>query len=72
MRLPSLLAFVASISLSTAAPTPAVAQSGPPVKLSVNYICHPKGGTYYSRTKNFTPFQNMAACIKAGGRPPKR
>jgi hypothetical protein len=65
-----LLSILAGASLAIAAP--AVAQSGPPVKLSRNFICHPKGGTYYSRTSNFTAFQTMAACIKAGGRPPLR
>jgi hypothetical protein len=52
--------------------TPAIAQAGPPVKMSKNAVCHPKGGTYYNQTKNFTSFNSMAACIKAGGRPPKR
>jgi hypothetical protein len=60
------------IGLSLAIGTPAVAQSGPPVKMSNSSICHPKGGTYYERTKNYAPFKSMAACIKAGGRPPKR
>ncbi len=68
--LKNLLSAFAAISFAAA--TPAFAQAGPSVKLSVNYICHPKGGTYYGRTKNFTPFKSMAACIKAGGRPPKR
>lgn len=46
--------------------------SNPPVKKSNTGICHPKGGTYYGQTKNFTPFQNMEECIKSGGRPPKK
>lgn len=46
--------------------------STPPVKKSNTGICHPKGGTYYGQTKNFTPFQNMEECIKSGGRPPKK
>jgi len=46
--------------------------STPPVKKSNSNICHPKGGTYYSRTKHFTPFATMDDCIKSGGRPPKK
>lgn len=34
----------------------------PPVKKSRNGICHPKGGTYYSRTKHYTP---MTPCRPA-------
>ena len=64
--------FSAVAAVSLAAATPAFAQAGPPVKMSKNYICHPKGGTYYKQTKNYTPYKSMAACIKAGGRPPKR
>lgn len=45
---------------------------GPPVKKSVNDICHPVGGQYYSRTKNYTPYPTMQACINSGGRAAKR
>lgn len=45
---------------------------GPPVKKSKNGISHPKGGKYYSRTRNYTPYQTMEACIKSGGRRAKR
>lgn len=43
-----------------------------PVKKSKSDICHPLGGTYYARTKNYTPYPTMEACIKSGGRYPKR
>lgn len=69
-----LLAFVAiSVGLGSFATMPPVAfaQSEPAVKMSKTGICHPRGGTYYSRTKNYTPYPSMEACIKAGGRPPK-
>lgn len=46
--------------------------NNPPVKKSNTGICHPKGGTYYDKTKNFTPYQSMDVCIKSGGRPPKK
>ena len=44
----------------------------PPVKKSKSGICHAKGSTYYSKTKNYTPYQSMEACLKSGGRRPKR
>jgi hypothetical protein len=44
----------------------------PPVKKSKNNICHPKGGIYYEKTKNYTPYQTMKECIKSGGRKPKK
>lgn len=44
----------------------------PPVKMSRNGICHPKGGTYYSRTKHYIPYDTMQACLASGGRAPKR
>ena len=46
--------------------------AGPPVKKSRNGICHPKGGTYYSRTKYYEPYDSMQACLDSGGRAPKR
>lgn len=44
----------------------------PQVKKSKSGICHPIGGTYYKRTKKFTAYSTMAACLKSGGRKPKR
>jgi len=44
----------------------------PPVKKSKSGICHPIGGRYYSRTKTFSPYESMEACIKSGGRYPKK
>jgi hypothetical protein len=49
-----------------------VRAADPPVKKSENGICHPKGGTYYKRTKNYTPYKTMKECIKSGGRKPKK
>lgn len=45
--------------------------SGGVVKLSKNGICHAPGTTYYSRTKNFTGYESLQACLNAGGRMPK-
>ena len=44
----------------------------PEVKKSNNAICHAKGTAYYSRTKNYTPYTSMEACLKDGGRRPKK
>lgn len=43
-----------------------------PVKKSKTGICHAPGSSYYSRTKNFTPFKTLDECLKSGGRLPKR
>ncbi|MGN5063479.1 hypothetical protein [Aeromonas sp. 6P] len=42
----------------------------PPVKKSRSGICHPKGGTYYNRTKHYIPYDTMQACLDSGGRHP--
>ena len=44
----------------------------PLVKKSESGICHKKGSTYYKKTKTFTPYNSMEACLKSGGRKPKR
>lgn len=65
--------FVIAISLSLLSwDLFASENTNPPVKKSNTGICHPKGGTYYEQTKNFTPFKTMEDCIKSGGRAPKR
>ena len=46
--------------------------NGPPVKKSRSGICHVAGTTCYSRTTHYTPYPSMAACLKSGGRRPKR
>jgi hypothetical protein len=43
-----------------------------PVKKSKTGICHAPGSTYYSQTKNFTPYKTLDECLKSGGRLPKR
>jgi len=43
-----------------------------PVKMSKSGICHAPGSTYYDRTKHFSSFATLDACLKAGGRLPKR
>ncbi|MFM2479816.1 hypothetical protein ABUE20_00370 [Celerinatantimonas sp. YJH-8] len=44
----------------------------PPVKKSKSGICHARGSTYYAKTKHYTSFQTMDACLKSGGRRPRR
>lgn len=42
------------------------------VKMSRSGICHDTSSKYYTRTKNFTPYNSLEECLKAGGRLPKR
>jgi 5-methylcytosine-specific restriction endonuclease McrA len=49
----------------------AYSTSEPQVKQSSSSICHDKSSRSFNRTKNFTPFDTIAACIDAGGRLPK-
>ena len=41
------------------------------VKKSSSGICHNEQSSYYSRTKNYTPYQTLEACVASGGRLPK-
>lgn len=41
------------------------------VKQSKSKICHPPDSPYYSRTKNYTRYQTLNACLASGGRLPK-
>jgi 5-methylcytosine-specific restriction endonuclease McrA len=47
------------------------ATSEPLVKQSSSGICHDKSSGSFKRTKNYKPFDTIAACIDAGGRLPK-
>ncbi|TRX56705.1 HNH endonuclease family protein [Thalassomonas sp. M1454] len=38
------------------------------VKKSSSGICHDQQSSYYSRTKNFTPYNSVQACLDSGGR----
>lgn len=40
------------------------------VKQSKNGIFHAENNVYFSRTKNFIPFQNLDACLALGGKLP--
>jgi hypothetical protein len=45
--------------------------SDPLVKQSSYGICHDNSSGSFNRTKNYIPFDTIAACIEAGGRLPK-
>ena len=45
--------------------------SSPTVKQSNSGICHSVESKWYERTKNYTPFDSINACLAAGGRLPK-
>ncbi len=64
--------FVALLIFFALIVSAAAFAADPPVKKSRNGICHAAGSTYYSRTKHYTPYPSMAACLKSGGRRPKR
>lgn len=42
------------------------------VKKSLSGICHIPNSTYFTRTKNYTPFKTLDECLKSGGRLPKK
>jgi hypothetical protein len=41
------------------------------VKKSSSGICHSEASAYYSRTQNFTPYEDLSTCLSSGGRLPK-
>jgi hypothetical protein len=61
------------IVLSLLLTAPVFAQSDPPVKMSSSGICHQKGkSSYYAQTKEFTAYNTLDECLKAGGRMPAK
>ena len=50
---------------------PAHSEQSGVVKMSRSGTCHDPSSPYYSRTTNFTPYETLDACLKAGGRLPK-
>tara|TARA_R100000306_G_scaffold62493_1_gene71070 strand:+ start:8285 stop:9076 length:792 start_codon:yes stop_codon:yes gene_type:complete len=47
------------------------AASADPIKKTKSGICHPPASSYYDRTKNYQPFDTVAACLASGGRLPR-
>jgi hypothetical protein len=48
------------------------ANDEPPVKMSKSGICHARDTSYYAQTKNYTAYNTLEECLKAGGRRPKK
>lgn len=44
----------------------------PAVKKSSTGICHLQGTTYYNKTTNYKSFDSLDACLRGGGRLPKK
>jgi hypothetical protein len=71
---PKVTAAPAPNPVATTSPSPAPTQpaANGVVKMSSSKICHAPGTTYYDRTTNFTPYDDMDSCLQAGGRLPLR
>jgi len=70
-----LLIFWAAVGTSVAQSPPVgdeVDPTQPAVKKSNSGICHEKGSQYYEQTKQFEVFDSLEACLKSGGRLPKK
>jgi len=48
-----------------------IVNASPAVKQSTSGICHPPESSWYDRTKNYTAFDSIQACLNASGRLPK-
>jgi len=46
-------------------------QADSTIKQSSSGLCHPPESSYYERTKNYTPYDSLQACLNEGGRLPK-
>ena len=49
-----------------------IANEEPPIKMSKSGICHAQGTSYYAQTKNYTAYNTLEECLRAGGRRPKK
>lgn len=63
-----LILFVIIIYSATTSPNVKASNTEPTVKQSSSGICHDSSSSYYNRTKKYTAFNSMNACIAAGGR----
>ncbi|MGF1726966.1 HNH endonuclease family protein [Photobacterium nomapromontoriensis] len=61
------------LALALLLPLTATAHAMEPlvVKKSTSGICHDSSSASYQRTKTFTPYDNLTACLNSGGRLPK-
>jgi micrococcal nuclease len=70
---PQTSSFTPNYVAPSVAPAPAIGgEETTVVKKSSTGICHAPGTTYYSKTKNFTPYDTVQDCLDSGGRMPLR
>ena len=62
----SIIPFIAAFFISVGS------HAAEPVKMSKSGICHAPNTTYYTQTKNYTPYPSLQDCLNAGGRMPKK
>jgi hypothetical protein len=69
----SATAIPKTITPLTTTPTTntSTSDAAPAVKKSSYGICHAEGTSYYVRTKTFTPYSSVQACLASGGTLPK-
>jgi len=60
-------AVIAGLLLASGA-ADSVADADPEVKKSESGVCHGQDSVHYQRTKKFTPYDSMEACLASGGR----
>ena len=58
-------------SVPVMASTTTLKSINPPVKKSINGLCHKKGTRYYNATKNFKAYNTVKDCLRSGGKLPK-
>jgi hypothetical protein len=75
MNINKLLVVALILLLSSGCGADQAQKKAPPppvsVKKSSSGICHDETSSSYNRTKNFTPYDNISACIASGGRLPE-
>mgnify|MGYP003956018855 CR=1 FL=1 len=63
--------FILTLAVFSYTLFPSAQANGNIVKKSNSGICHAQDSRWYSRTKNFTPYDGLDACLNSGGRLPK-
>ena len=69
--LPLLLSLLLLGGCGAEQPKLEITPTPPPIKKSSSGICHDANSVFYERTKNYTAYQNISACLDSGGRLPK-
>lgn len=71
----AIVLFASGLAWAVAVETGLLAEEskwGEVIKKSSSGICHCPDGQYYDRTKNFTEYRSIHACLADGGRHPKK